>query len=313
MRRSPFTWVIGGGIATLVFYAGLDAPRSAGDEEVTAPQAAATTSELFLDSVPPCRQQDLRVWIEVRDGVATVVARNSGEGACVRLLERWRLAIEDRAGNVLAEWLAVENPLRGTYFPSGSERDFWVPQSSVLCASPGPFRARAASGPYSVSLGSLNRDQVACSDGDLRTPDSRLVRRFMDRARAICNTASHRLRDFQIAYQGEWHAAEISRWNRRAARFSEQALVKLRALAPLEVSSRQVAALLETMERQTSLLRRIATVTAAGDRRRAKVLETERVRLTRKKDRLATRLAAFSSGVSPESLYGCPVGLGASP
>jgi hypothetical protein len=62
------------------------------------------------------------------------------------------------------------------------------------------------------------------------------------------------------------------------------------------------------MERQTSLLRRIATVTAAGDRRRARALEAKRFRLTRKKDGLATRLAFFWE-VPPEPLYGCPIGL----
>jgi hypothetical protein len=155
-----WTWVVVGGVGTLLFVAGVDALRSSADSETSAPTASTTTTEIRSGSLPPCTQLDLRVSIEIREEVATVVVQNIGAKECYRLLRGWRLRIEDRAGNLLAEWAEVQ-PLADGLFPSGSEGVFLLPRNPVLCDSPGPYVALATVGP-SARRGNLSRSEIVC-------------------------------------------------------------------------------------------------------------------------------------------------------
>lgn len=103
MSRTRWTWFVVGGIATLLFVAGLDAFRSSADSEISAPAASTTTTEIPSGSLPTCTPEDLRISIEIREGAASLVARNIGAHDCYRLLRVSRLTIEDPAGNLVAQ------------------------------------------------------------------------------------------------------------------------------------------------------------------------------------------------------------------
>jgi hypothetical protein len=286
--------------------AGVDALRSSGDSEISAPTASTpttTTTASPTGSLPPCTQRDLRVSIEVREGIATVVARNTGAKECYRLLRGWHLTIEDRAGNPVEEWTNVRLLVDGL-FPAGSERAFWLPQETVLCGSPGPYLARATVGPYSARLGNLSRSEVACGFRG-GTQASRLRARYVARAHAICTAATA---TFGAAPALGADLEAEATWSKAAARASEEALASLRALRPPKADRARVNRIYALMERQTDLLRQLAAAASAGERARVNELGQERIRATHRKDELALGLALLWDA-PPEALYGCPVSL----
>jgi len=97
-------------------------------------------------------------------------------------------------------------------------------------------------------------------------------------------------------------------WGKAAARASEEALTKLRALPPPEADRARVKQVLSLMEQQTDVLRQLAAAASAGDTARVGMLHDKRVRLTHEKNGFVFRLA-LRWGVSAEALSGCPVSL----
>lgn len=108
-----WTWVVVGGVATLLLVAGVDALRSSGSEtsaptttaamttaSTTATAAATTVVEALDPEVPPCRRRQLAVSIEVPKGLAVIVVRHLRGTLCDGTdLLRLRLTIRDRGGN----------------------------------------------------------------------------------------------------------------------------------------------------------------------------------------------------------------------
>jgi hypothetical protein len=295
-----WTWVVVGGVATLLFVAGVDALRSSADSEISAPTASTATTKIPTGRLPRCTPGDLRVSIEILVGVAAVVTRNIGANSCYPLLEDWRLAIEDRAGNLVADWPAVRPPLLDGLFPSGSEKSFWLPQDPVLCVSPGPYVALVTVGPYSARLGNLSRREIACSFLGARRPKAE----YIFRADAICTAATARFQAEVDSIGGPQFVFE-TRWSEAAARISEEALADLRALRPPKADRARVNTIYSLMERRTDVLRQVAS---ARDVRRVHMLWEKSIRLTHQKDALVYRLAALW-GAPPDALFGCPMSL----
>jgi hypothetical protein len=166
-----FTWVIVVGVGALLLFAGLDALRSLGDSEDSAPGTSTTTTTTAKDSsgsLLPCDIEDLKISIEVRGGSATVVARNLGD-SCYRLLREWHLHIEDRAGDPLANWNEIKLLADGI-FPAGSERSRLFPRAPVVCKSGGPYLVSVTVGPYFARRDHLSRSALRCfrTDAQMR-------------------------------------------------------------------------------------------------------------------------------------------------
>jgi hypothetical protein len=305
MIRTRLTWVVIGGVVTLLFVAGVDALRFSADNETSAPTASTTATEVPTSSVSPCTQLDLRVSVEIRQEAATVVVRNIGAKECYRLLRGWRLRIEDRAGNLVAEWVELR-PLADGLFPSGSEMIFLLPRNPVLCDSPGPYLALASVGPYSARRGNLSRSEIACGGG---TRASRLRAKYITEAQAICRAATA---SFGEAFTNPGpeltELEETAVWSKAAARASRGALTELRALRAPTADRAWVTEIYSLMERQTHVLRQLAASASAGEATRVQMLSQKRIRLTHQKDGLVRRLTSLS-GVPPDALYGCPISL----
>jgi hypothetical protein len=300
MSRTRLSSVVVGGVATLLFVAGVDALRSAANSEISAPTASTTTTEIRSGPLLPCTQLDLRVSIEIRQEVATVVVRNIGARACYRLLRGWRLRIEDRTGNLVAEWTEVQ-PLADGLFPSDFEGVFLLPRNPVLCDLPGPYVALATVGSYSARRGNLSRSEIVCGFRG-GTQASRLRAMYVARADAICTAANIR---FEAAQPGPSTGAA---WSEAAARASEEALAKLRALRAPAGERAWVSEIYLLMERQTDVLHQIAAAASAGHATRVQVLSQKRIRLTHQKDELVRDLTSLW-GVPPNALYACPISL----
>jgi hypothetical protein len=180
-----WTWIVVGGVATLLVFASLDAFRSSADSELSAPTGSTTTS------LPTCARSDLPVSIEVRQGIATVFVRNITDHLCYRLFHAWRLMINDRAGDQIANWDPFQ-PLVDGIFPAGAERSFVLPQAPVIRDSLGPYLAIATVDPYVARRGNLSRTETACGFND--GPQGRRLRAtYISWAGAICRKATARL------------------------------------------------------------------------------------------------------------------------
>jgi hypothetical protein len=308
MSRTRWTWVVVGGVAALLFVAGVDALRSSADSEASAPAASTTTTEIPSGYLPSCTQRHLRVSIEVREGVTTVVARNIAAHACYRFLRVSRLTIEDRAGNLVWDLRDGGPRLVDGFFRSGSEKTFRLPKDTVLCDSPGPYLALVTVGPYSARRGNLSRSEIACG-GAVGTRMSLLRARYVAQAELICTAATARFREAEPIPGAELTELEFdAAWSKAAARFSEKALAKLRALAPPKADRVRINRVLSSMELLTDVLRQLAAAASDGDAARARILAEGRIRLTHRKDGIAHRLALFW-GVFPAAFSGCPVSL----
>jgi hypothetical protein len=303
-----WTWVIVGGVTTLLFVAGLDALRSTTDSEISARTASTTTTDIPSGSLPTCTQRDLKVSIEVREGVATVVARNIAAHACYRFMRVSRLTIKDRAGKPVWDLRDGGPRLVDGFFRSGSEKTFRLPQDTVLCDSPGPYLALVTVGPHSARRGNLSRTEIACG-GAVDTRVSSQRARYVAQAELICTAATARFREALPGPGTELTELEVEEaWSKAAARFSKKALADLRALVPPKADRVRVNRLLSSMELQTDVLRRLAPAASAGDTARVRDLSEKRIRLTHRKDGIANRLALFW-GVFPGAFSECPVGL----
>jgi predicted LPLAT superfamily acyltransferase len=102
-------------------------------------------------------------------------------------------------------------------------------------------------------------------------------------------------------------AARID-WNEAAARASEKALAKLRALRPPPSHRTRLSQIHALMERQTDVLYQTAAAASTDDTVRFRKLSELRIRLTHQKDGLVVRLSSLW-GISPDTLQRCPVGL----
>jgi hypothetical protein len=128
---------------------------------------------------------------------------------------------------------------------------------------------------------------------------NRLTRaEYIAQAVVICGKASAR---FHAAVgeleERDLALKDIAAWNAAAARFSEEALVELRALTPPEADRAHLNEFYWLLEQQTDVLRRTAMAASNLDHVRPEDLIEERVDLTHQKDAL-----------EPD-LQGCPVSL----
>jgi hypothetical protein len=102
----------------------------------------------------------------------------------------------------------------------------------VLCDSPGPYVALATVGPYVARRGNLSRSEIGCGFRG-GTHASRLREEYIARADAICTAATATFRAAEPKPGTELTELEVeAAWSKAAARASEKALAKLRALRP---------------------------------------------------------------------------------
>jgi hypothetical protein len=286
----------------------VDALRSSTDSKTSSRAASTTTTEIPSGSLPSCTQRDLSVSIEVREGVATVVARNIAAYACYRFLRVSRLTIEDRAGNLVWRLGAGGPRLVDGFFRSGFEKTFRLPEDTVLCGSPGPYLALVTVGPYSARRGNLSPSEIACG-GAVGTRVSLVRARYVAGAELICTAATERFRETEPILEMELTELEFeAAWSKAAGRFSEKALTKLRALVPPKGDRVRVKRVLSVMERLTDVLHRLEAAASDGDTARVRILAEKRIRLTHWKDEMAHRLALFW-GVFPGAFSECPIRL----
>ena len=308
MGHTRLNWVVGGGIGALLFVAGVDAFRSS-DGETSAPTpTAATTTVTGASALPDCTRQQLAVSIEARPftetssgRIAIIEVRSLNDSSCRLPGLPANVTIEDRAGNAIFQAGGPASRLSGAVLPaSGQTAAFPISNDVPRCGRGGPYLALATLGPYAA-----RRNFPGWTIGCPSVPESvnRLRAKYVARADAICSAATSRVRAALLTPGTK--LTELQAWNKVAARVSEKALAKLRALPPPEPDRARVKLLLSFMERQTDVLRQAAT---AGDIARVESLSVERIRLTHRKDELVYRLAALW-GASPDALYGCPVSL----
>lgn len=312
-----FTWVIVAGVGALLIFAGVDALRSIGNGKealpttptaATASAASTTAPENAANTVPVprCARNEPEVSIEMRAGFATVVVRNTGANDCYVRLRGWSQRIADRTGKPVvnsegadisgllpadSEGIDIsgllladsEQALQLLAFPT---QLFAFPPTSA-CESPPPYLAQARLGRYSVSRGDLSRTAIACPDGAGRKK-TRLREGYTAQVEAICG-----------------HSALILPASEKADA-SEQVLRRLHALTPPRGERERINLLLQLMERQTDVLRRVAAAEAAGDDTRARMLHDLLVALVHQKDTLAYGIASLW-GIPPEVFWDCPL------
>ncbi|MGH3033283.1 MAG: hypothetical protein ACRDON_01840 [Gaiellaceae bacterium] len=307
----------------LLFVAGVDALRSS-DSETSAPTTTASTTTASTGApttvvetpdtpLPFCTPRQIAVSIEVPKGVPVIVVRHIGGTPC-HLGEKdpgLRLTIRDRGGNQVG-FLPDQR-----VFPSAWTLDFegdlaasrWTFPLPFArrCPWPGPFLALATVGPYSARRGNLSRSEIAC-DGGGGTQESakRLRAEYIAQAQSICSTATARFETAADPYGEELE--NIAAWSEAAARFSEEAITRLRALPPPEADRARVKQVLSFMALQPDLFRQLAAAASAGDAARARMLSDELRHLTHQKDGLVYRLASLWR-VHPLALFQCPLNL----
>jgi hypothetical protein len=309
-----WTWVVVGGVATLLFVAGVDALRSS-DGETAAPTTPASTTvvEAPDTTLPPCTGRQVAVSIEVLKGVAVVLVRHIGLAPCHQEQLGVRLTIRDRAGNrvrfvpTTPEFLDLDGDFR-------AGRGQILPLPIVRhCPRQGPFVALVSVGPYSALRENLSRSEIACDGGGGTDQNVKRLRvKYLLRAEAICTAATIKSQadegealDGPVLTDLEVQAAS----SKSAARAAKKALRELHALPPPEVDRARVKQVLSFMELQTDVLRQLAAAAAAGDTARVEMLSGEGVHLVHRKDGLVFNLAVLWD-VAVLPLQGCPVRMG---
>jgi len=146
MSRTRLTWILVGGVGTLLFVAGVDALRSSETETATPPTRAPTTVEEVVDTLPPCTRRQVAVSIEAPKGFAVIVVRNVGGTPCHQVDLGFRLTIRDRAGNRVRLLPAPPTLPSGGDLTASSRQTFPFP-SVPHCPRQGPFVALATVGP----------------------------------------------------------------------------------------------------------------------------------------------------------------------
>jgi hypothetical protein len=295
MSRTRLNWVVGGGIGALLFVAGVDAFRSS-DSETSAPMAtAATTTGEGASALPDCTRQQIEVSIDVlpftetTSGRVTMIEVRSLHGSSCRLPGLLAgVTLNDRAGNAIFQ--AGLSSVVGAVLPGSPQTvPFPITNDLALCGQGGPYLALATVSPYSA-----RRKIPGWKIGCPRAPESvnRLRAKYLARADAICTPATAR---FRVA---EAKVGTELAWSKAAARASEKALSKLRAVPPPQGDRALIKRLLALMEQQTEVLRQGASGSDTG----------EYIPARHRKDGLVYRLASLWS-VSPDALYGCPISL----
>jgi hypothetical protein len=232
----------------------------------------------------------------MRAGFATVVVRNTGANDCYIRLRGWSQRIAVRTGKPVVnshERASIHGLLpadlegvdiSGLLLADSEQALQLLAFPASVCGSPPPYLAQARLGRYSVRRGGLSRTAIACLDRAGRKK-TRLREEYTAHVEAICG---HDL--------GGPNAADAS----------EEVLGRLRAVAPPEGERERINLLLQLMERQTDVLRRVAAAEAAGDDTRARMLHDLLVALVQQKDRLAYGIASLW-GIPPEVFRDCPV------
>ena len=296
MSRTRLNWVVGGGVGALLFVAGVDAFRSS-DGETSAPAAtAATTTAKGASALPACNRQQIAVSTDVRPftdtsrgRIAMIEVRSLHDSSCRLAGLLAGLTIKDRAGNATFQ-AGPGSRLSSAVLPaSGPTEPFPIPSNLPLCGQGGPYLVLATLGPYSARR-SLPGWKIGCPSA----PESvnRQRAKYIAKADAICRAATAR---FRVA---EAKVGTELAWSKAAAQASEKALTKLHAVAPPQGDRAQIKRLLALMEQQTEVLRQQASGGDTG----------EYIPARHRKDGLVYRLASLWS-VSPDALWGCPVGL----
>jgi hypothetical protein len=316
MSRTRWSWVVVGGIATLLFVAGVDAFRSSDTESAAPPTRAATTVVEAPDTgLPPCSGRQVAVSIEVLKGVAVMLVRHMGFAPCHQEDLDVRLTIRDRARNQVRfvpgrpAFLDLEGDLRAG---RGQILPFPVVRR---CPRRGPFVAfailgRAGLNPHSAIRGNLSRSQIGCDGGgEAQESVKRLRAEYVAQAEAICRAATIRSRADEAEATRGRELTELqvqAASSKAAARAAERALRQLRALPPPEVDRARVRQVLSFMELQTDVVRQLAVAASTGDITRVEMLSDEGVHLVHRKDGLVFGLASLWD-VAPAALYGCPL------
>lgn len=305
-----FTWVIVAGVGALLIFAGVDALRSIGDGKKALPTASTgatasavstTSPENAANTVPVrrCARNEAEVSIEMRAGFATVVVRNTGANDCYVRLRGWSQRIAVRTGKPVVNsheradihgLLPADSEgfdISGLLLADSEQALQLLAFPASVCKSPPPYLAFARLGRYSVSRGDLSRTAIACPDGAGRK-ETRLREGYTAQVEAICG-----------------HSALILPESEKADA-SEQVLRRLHALTPPRGERERINLLLQLMERQTDVLRRVAGAEAAGDDTRARMLHDLLAAVAHQKDRLAYAIASLW-GIPPEVFWDCPV------
>ncbi len=118
---------------------------------------------------------------------------------------------------------------------------------------------------------------------------------FIAQAQAICQRATHK---FLSVGESSQKLESIAAWYEAAARFSEQALAKLRALPSPKGERAHFNRFYALLEQQTDVRRQAAPAASAGETRRAEVLGRKRVTFTHRKGARPRGVPRRSAGVS---------------
>jgi hypothetical protein len=150
MFRTRLTWVIVGGVATLLIVAGVDALRSSKNELPAATTTAAMTSPEGAEvTLPRCARGQITISLEVRRRIVVNAVENVGSGPCHLGSVMLGLTMEDRAGKTAWQG-ALPSALWGD-LQSRSQQTvrFPIPNDIPRCHRRDPFLLVATAGDYS--------------------------------------------------------------------------------------------------------------------------------------------------------------------
>ena len=296
------TWVVVGGVATLLFVAVVDAFRSSHDEASSPTARTGTTEERAGSALADCTPNQIAVSVDVSrftgsstGRIAMIEVRSLHDSSCHLPDLPADVTIADRAGNATFRAGGPPSSLSGAVLPaSGPTEPFPIPSDLPPCGQGGPYLVLATLGPYSARR-TLAGWRIGCPSPSESV--KRLRAKFVARADVICTAATAKFR-----------ASEPKASDEVAARASEVALAALRRLSPPPRDRARVNRMLSLMEQQTEVQRQVAAAVSAGEIEQGSKLGATRIRLIHRKDELISRLASLW-GVSPEPLWGCPVSL----
>jgi hypothetical protein len=167
MFRTRLTWVIVGGVATLLIVAGVDALRSSKNELPAATTTAAMTSPEGAEvTLPRCARGQITISLEVRRRIVVNAVENVGSGPCHLGSVMLGLTMEDRAGKTAwqgalpsALW-GISNHARSRLCASRSRTTFhavtdetrfswWRPRATTPIVA-GSRAARSVAGDWTI-------------------------------------------------------------------------------------------------------------------------------------------------------------------
>lgn len=260
-------------------------------------------------ALAPCTRDEIVGSLEIWGRMAVVGVQSLAGNRCRLPGLHAHLTIEDRGGNVVFR-SGHPGKLIGAVLPGTDQSaDLPLPARVTLCRRGGPYVARGSIGVH-YALHQLSGSVIGCPSGDenaVRESRTEYVRR----AEAICIAANDALDAYaREAFELDHHdLADLAAWSRAAARASEQAVTRLRALPRPTPGDANLGRLLRLIERHVDVLRGIGAAASAGERARATELSDDRIDLTHAKDGLAYELAERWGIVSTQELQSCPVSL----